>query len=71
MIISSSKASLILISLSYTQALDADIRAHLEEIVDQPKEGLILTQVSEPARWIRVRGVHMERIAKFLLSKGL
>lgn len=50
------------------QALDAELK---ELLANDDIEGLpILTQVHEPGRFIRIRGVHMDKVAQFLLDKG-
>lgn len=53
------------------QGLEAEIKAHLEELYKDTRHVPILTQVHEPGRWIKIRGVHMDVVAQFLLSKGL
>ncbi|KAF6022861.1 MRPL49 [Bugula neritina] len=50
-------------------ALDADIRELLEASKTDPNY-LVLTQVHEPGRFIRVKGVHADTIAQFLIDKG-
>ncbi|XP_067938382.1 large ribosomal subunit protein mL49-like isoform X2 [Watersipora subatra] len=49
-------------------ALDEALRAHLEEV--DPDSSPILTQVHEPGRFIRIRGVYTDTVAQFLLDKG-
>lgn len=49
-----------------SQKFEEDLRHYLESVKNEP----IITQVHEVARFVRVKGYHLEDVAKFLLEKG-
>ncbi|KAL5008953.1 hypothetical protein ScPMuIL_014534 [Solemya velum] len=45
---------------------EEDLRHYLETLTEEP----IITQVHEVARFVRVKGYHLDDVAKFLMEKG-
>ncbi|KAK7469619.1 hypothetical protein BaRGS_00036348 [Batillaria attramentaria] len=54
-------------SIRLFSALDADLRAHLEQVTGWTP---IASQVHEVGRYIRVKGLVADHVCDFLLSKG-